>query len=126
VVPDVGSSVAQAATAPATDSTLPPIPPLPIPSVPTTAAVTRSAATVAAAVPDTAGMTSAFAAAIPKLAAQDHQVFHGLFSDPDRTGPVATVVSQLWGAPNAGGDSGPPPSGGALLNLFSDDGARGT
>jgi hypothetical protein len=71
-------------------------------------------------------MTSAFAAAVPKIAARDNQVFHGLFSDPDRTGPVATVVSQLWGVPNSGGDSGQPPSGGALRNLFSDDGTRGT
>ena len=126
VVPDAGNSVAQAATAPAANSTLPPIPPLPIPSVPSAAAATRAAATVAAAVPDTAGMTSAFAAAIPKMAAGDNQVFHGLFSDPDRTGPVASVVSQLWGVPSSGGDSGPPPSGAALLNLFSDDGSRGT
>ncbi|MFZ0422025.1 MAG: transglycosylase SLT domain-containing protein [Xanthobacteraceae bacterium] len=125
VVPDVGSSVAQAATAPAANSTLPPIPPLPIPSVPSAGAATRAAATLAAAVPDTAGMTSAFAAAIPKMAAADSQVFHGLFSDPDRTGPVASVVSQLWGVPGSGG-SGPPPSGSALLNLFSDDGSRGT
>ena len=126
VVPDVGSSVAQAATAPAANSTLPPIPPLPIPSVPSAGAATRAAATLAAAVPDTAGMTSAFAAAIPKMAAADSQVFHGLFSDPDRTGPVASVVSQLWGVPGSGGGGGPPPSGSALLNLFSDDGSRGT
>jgi hypothetical protein len=126
VVPDPANSVAQAAIAPVANSPLPPIPPLPIPSVPSAAAVTRSAATVAAAVPDTAGMTSAFAAAIPKMAASDNQMFHGLFSDPDRTGPVATVVSQLWGMPSPGGDRGPPPSGGALLNLFSDDGSRGT
>jgi hypothetical protein len=126
VVPDAGSSVAQAATAPAANSMLPPVPPLPIPSVPNTAAATRAAATVAAAAPDTAGMTSAFAAAIPKMAASDNQVFHGLFSDPDRTGPVATVVSQLWGVPGSSGNGNPPPSGGALLNLFTDDGSRGT
>jgi hypothetical protein len=133
VAPGLAGSTAQAANLPAAKSVLPPIPPLPIPSASAAAAVPPSAvppsaATVAAAIPDTAGMTSAFAAAIPKAAARDNQVFHGLFSDPDRTGPVATVVSQLWGVPNTdtGGNNGPPPSGGALLDLFKDDGSRGT
>jgi hypothetical protein len=126
VVPSLGGNTAQAANVSNATSVLPPIPPLPIPGVSAAAATPPPTITLAAAIPDTAGMTSAFAAAVPKLAARDNQVFHGLFSDPDRTGPVSTVVSQLWGVPNSGSSGGPPPSGGALLNLFTDDGSRGT
>jgi hypothetical protein len=85
-------------------------------------AATAATTTVAAAVPDTAGMTSAFAAAAPMRAGQDSEVFHGLFQDPGRSGPVAAVVSQLWGLPNpaaSAGDAGVPPSGG-MRELFSD------
>ena len=66
---------------------------------------------VAAAVPDTAGMTSAFAAPRAPVR-QDNEIFHGLFQDPGRTGPVAAVVSQLWGVSNtpAGPDGTPAPS----------------
>jgi len=85
-------------------------------------------------VPDTAGITSAFAAAAPSVvpaARQDNQMFHGLFADSDRGGPVASVVSQLWTAPNAApaqtaaaaaGAAAPPPVtlGGSLLDLFRD------
>ncbi len=56
----------------------------------------------AGAVPDTAGIASAFAAAIPKRVASDTQVFHGLFTDGGRTSPVAPVVSALWGVPRTG------------------------
>jgi hypothetical protein len=58
-------------------------------------------------------------------------MFHGLFADSDRGGPVASVVSQLWTAPNAApaqtaaaaaGAAAPPPVtlGGSLLDLFRD------
>jgi hypothetical protein len=67
-------------------------------------------------VPDTAGMTSAFADAVPKRVEQENQIFHGLFADPGRSGPVAEVVSQLWGVSNAS-----PGASGALLDLFKDD-----
>ncbi len=95
-------------------------------------AATAAAATtpVAAAVPDTAGMTSAFAeAAPPARIAPDNEIFHGLFSDPGRNGPVAAVVSQLWGAgstpPAGGADGSTTPSGGTLMDLFKDN-QRGT
>jgi hypothetical protein len=124
------ANTAATSSAAATNATLPVIPPLPIPNVPAPVAVpvapvtqTASAATV----PDTAGMTSAFAAAIPKRAAGDTAVFHGLFSDPDRTGPVSTVVSQLWGVVGtAKGGGQPSPSSGMMLDLFRDGGTRGT
>jgi len=131
VEPAAGGGSAQAANALDPDA-LPPVPPLPIPSAsPASAApaATASAASVAAAaVPDTAGMTSAFAAAVPKRASADNDVFHGLFSDPGRNTPVAAVVSQLWGVANAGsgGNGANAPSAGALLDLFKDDGSRGT
>jgi hypothetical protein len=84
-------------------------------------------AKTAAAVPDTAGMTNAFAAAAPKPAAQAaNQIFHGLFQDTDRTGPVAAVVSQLWTTPNVPteGAAEQPPRRGDMRNLFSDPGAK--
>ena len=110
---------------------------------PTTA---QAAAVPAAAAPDTAGIASVFAnavpavspdaaatpntfaAAIPKRAAQNDQIFHGLFADPDRTGAVAPIVSALWGVPTpaASGDGQPGPStGGSTLDLFKDS-AQGT
>jgi len=67
-------------------------------------------------VPDPAGMTSAFADAVPKRPAQDNQIFHGLFSDPGRSSPVAAVVSQLWGVSNTA-----PGVSGGLRDLFKND-----
>jgi hypothetical protein len=79
-----------------------------------------------AAVPDTAGMTGAFAAATPTPVAQAaNQMFHGLFQDTDRTAPVAAVVSQLWTTPNAppdGNGASGQPSRRDMRNLFSDPG----
>jgi hypothetical protein len=118
--------VAQAANSQTSYSAAQVIPPLPIPNVPApSAAVSAPVVQTASAtpVPDTAGITSAFAAAIPQKPASDTAVFHGLFSDPDRTGPVSNVVSQLWGV--AAGHQASPSSG-TLLNLFKDDGTRGT
>jgi len=93
-----------------------------------TAATASTATAVAPAVPDTAGMTSAFAAAAPERAPQDNAMFHGLFSDPGRTGPVAEVVSQLWGVagPASGANGTSTPSASAMLDLFKDNGERGT
>jgi hypothetical protein len=78
---------------------------------------------VAAAVPDTAGITSAYADANREPVQQDNEIFHGLFQDPGRTGPVAAVVSQLWGVSNtpAGPDGTPAPSAATLLDLFKDN-----
>jgi Transglycosylase SLT domain len=87
---------------------------------PTLPAVTPAAAPVAMA-PDTAGMTSAFADAAPKRVQQENDIFHGLFADPGRASPVAEVVSQLWGVSGATS----PDAGGALLDLFKDDGKSG-
>ena len=137
--PAVDTSVAQATPTPSTASA--PIaaapspimrPPMPVPNVANitpnvtpnatpnaTPNVTASVAakTAAAAVPDTAGLTSAFAAAAPQRAAANADVFHSLFSDPGRSTPVAAVVSQLWGV------SGASPS--AMSDLFKDDGSSG-
>ena len=84
-------------------------------------------AKTAAAVPDTAGMTGAFAAATPTPVAQAaKEIFHGLFQDTERTAPVAAVVSQLWTTPNAppdgNGASSQPSRRGDMRNLFSDPG----
>ncbi len=43
--------------------------------------------------------------------------FNGLFQDPDRTGPVAAVVSELWGVPN-----GSRQGGASMFDLFKDFG----
>jgi hypothetical protein len=78
-----------------------------------------AARTAAAIVPDTAGVTNAFAAAAPPRAAANVDVFHSLFSDPGRSTPVASVVSQLWGI----GGPNPSAAGGNILgDLFKDDG----
>jgi hypothetical protein len=84
-----------------------------------------AADSVAAGVPDTAGLTSAFADAAPKHSAPDTEVFHGLFQDPGRNGPVAAVVSQLWGVANPAPGAGSTPPAGSMLDLFKDN-ARGT
>jgi hypothetical protein len=77
----------------------------------------NAAKTAAAIVPDTAGVTSAFAAATPPASTvANTDVFHSLFSDPGRTTPIASVVSQLWvtgSSPNA------------MNDLFKDDGKSG-
>jgi len=85
------------------------------------------AAPAKTAVPDTAGMTGAFAAATPTPAAQAaNQIFHGLFQDTDRTAPVAAAISQLWTTPNAppdgNGAAAQPSRRGDMRNLFSDPG----
>jgi hypothetical protein len=96
-----------------------------------------STATAKSAVPDTAGITSAFAAAAPELAdasaaasAPAHSVsgvpmFHGLFQDTDRAAPVAAVVSQLWTTPNLPADASEQMQRSrqnGLHGLFQDDG----
>jgi hypothetical protein len=90
-------------------------------AVPTATAAPALAPTTAAAVPDTAGMTSAFADAVPTRGAQDNEIFHGLFQDPGRTGPVAAVVSQLWGLPNPAGANASAQSATMMHDLFKDD-----
>ncbi len=87
----------------------------------------QTAALASRAAPDTAGMTSAFAAVAPvsATAADRHeQIFHGLFQDTDRSGPVAAVVSQLWttplGLPAAPEGLASRPPAAALRDLFSD------
>jgi hypothetical protein len=71
----------------------------------------------AAAVPDTAGVTNAFAAATPPSpAVANTQVFHSLFTDTGRSTPVAAMVSQLW-------VTGTSPH--AMSDLFKDDGKNG-
>jgi hypothetical protein len=101
-----------------------PIPPMPIPSVSGASPVAMPGVSAAAAAPDTAGMTNAFAAAAPQVVAKDQDVFHGLFSDPGRSTPVAAVVSQLWGASGLTGTTAP--SAGAMMDLFKDDGQHNT
>jgi hypothetical protein len=100
------------------------IPFYPAAAAPASPSSTSSVPTpVAAAIPDTAGITSAYADANRAPVQQDHEIFHGLFQDPGRTGPVAAVVSQLWGVSNtpAGPDGTPAPSAATLLDLFKDN-----
>jgi len=104
-----------------------------------TAQLTASAASAKA--PDTAGITSAFAAATPvqmpessspatvpaaARAQNQNQMFHGLFQDTDRASPVAAIVSQLWTTPlvPVDGGSGQGSRQGDLRDLFSDTDQR--
>ncbi len=60
-------------------------------------------------------------AAIPKRAADDHQIFHGLFQDPDHAAPVASLVSELWTTSAAiSGANAAPQSSAGLRDLFKD------
>jgi Transglycosylase SLT domain len=111
-----GTDVAQATTAPS--ATLAPASVAASANTVASGMPTADAAkTAAAIVPDTAGVTSAFAAATPPSSAvANTDVFHSLFSDPGRTTPIASVVSQLWvtgSSPNA------------MNDLFKDDGKSG-
>jgi Transglycosylase SLT domain len=104
-----------------------------------TAQLTVSAASAKA--PDTAGITSAFAAATPVQMPESsspatvpgaakvqnqNQMFHGLFQDTDRASPVAAIVSQLWTTPlvPVDGGSGQGSRQGDLRDLFSDTDQR--
>ena len=79
-------------------------------------------------VPDTAGMTTAFAAASQPTptAAQANRIFHGLFKDTARAVPIDAMVSQLWTTPNVSpetsGTPGQPKPRRDLRGLFSDSG----
>ena len=88
-----------------------------------TAAATTDTAGVGGA-PDTAGIATAFAAAIPALKPDDTQVFHGLFADDHRTVPLAPLVSALWSTPTGASPSGAlaqkSKSNGLMLDLFRD------
>jgi len=94
----------------------------------TTEAVTGTAA--AATVPDTAGIASAFAAAVPAPKADDNQVFHSLFADGNRAAPLAPVVSALWSVPNATPGAGTTatqkPIANGMLDLFKDPPVKGS
>jgi hypothetical protein len=89
-----------------------------------TAATQTATAQTRSAVPDTAGITNAFAAAVPPHPARDEKVFHGLFADRNRTSPLAPMVSALWGVPSASGSGSASPAQklapGGMLNLFTD------
>jgi len=117
--PVSGTSIAQATTTPSiTSGVAPALPPL---AIPAGMPVPDAAKTAAAAVPDTAGMTSAFAAATPQRAAANTDVFHSLFSDPGRSTPIAALVSQLWGVSGASPSASPV----SMSDLFKDDGNSG-
>jgi Transglycosylase SLT domain len=89
-------------------------------------AVADAAATTpaTAAAPDTAGITGAFAAAVPTPKADDTQVFHGLFADGSRAAPLAPFITALWGVPSiaasAATASAPKAASGGMLDLFKD------
>jgi len=111
-------STAAADTAPSAESVLRNTPiAASVPTIPVTRGAKSPAPVPVAMAPDTAGMTSAFAEAAPKRVQQENQIFHGLFADPGRSGPVAEVVSQLWGVSNAA----PLGASGAMHDLFKDD-----
>ncbi len=127
------SAVMQAAnnTAPAISTlSLAPVPSAPIAIAPLAAAQPRTVT----AVPDTAGITSAYAAAVPIRNRADTQIFHGLFADTSGDTPsapsqpayrgTAQVTGPLWSVPgsSAAGAAAPPPTAIAanFLDLFKD------
>lgn len=87
-------------------------------------AATAQAGNGPAAAPDTAGIANAFATAVPQRVADDTQVFHGLFTDGNRSSPVAPVVSALWRVPHVASSAdaapAPKPASARTLHLFQD------
>jgi hypothetical protein len=79
-------------------------------------------------VPDTAGITNAFAAATPPAPTQQDGglMFHALFQNVARNGPVGSAAGELWSTPDSGavapGAAAPVPTAaaGSLLDLFKD------
>ena len=73
------------------------------------------------AAPQSASAAATAVAAVPRHAAQDHQIFHGLFQDPDQAAPVASLVSELWTTSAAiSGVNTAPQSSAGLRDLFKD------
>jgi Transglycosylase SLT domain len=85
------------------------------------------------AVPDIAGITNAYAAAVPVRNRADMQIFHGLFADSNSEAPstpppaaarIVPAAAPLWSVPNsaASGAAAPPPTAVAanFLDLFKD------
>ena len=118
------AAAAATATRPSAANPAPrPVRTIPIVPSPVGDGIADALPSVAAAVPDTAGMTNAFAAAVPAPARQGNEMFHGLFVDPGRSGPVAEVVSQLWGAgnPAPAASASPAAAPGIMHDLFKND-----
>lgn len=107
------------------------IAPVPLTAVPFAAAEARTIPKRM--VPDTAGITSAYAAAVPIRNREDTQIFHGLFADATsgalsasarHVARVAPAAGPLWSVPgsSAAGAAAPPPTAVAanFLDLFKD------
>jgi hypothetical protein len=95
---------------------------VPTPGPAASGTATAAASSAAAAVPDTAGIANAYAAA-STASANDRQVFHSLFVDGKRTAPLAQVASALWSVPEAPSDSNAKPQkpvANGMLDLFKD------
>jgi len=120
-------------TAPLSIAPSPTVPPVPLATAPLAAAAARTVPLPM--VPDTAGITSAYAAAVPIRNPGDTQIFHGLFADassgasnaPARPAArVALATGPLWSVPNSSpaGAAAPPPTAVAanFLDLFKDTG----
>lgn len=127
--PDLpAAQVMQAANNPA--SIAPPMLIAPNPTIPLAAAplaMAESRTVARPTVPDTAGITSAYAAAVPIRNRTDTQIFHGLFADMGDGAPVAhgaPATGALWSVPgsSATGAAAPPPTAVAanFLDLFKD------
>jgi hypothetical protein len=130
------SQPAVSAVMQAANSSAPIVTPLPLASTPTFPITTAPLAAAQARtppVPDTAGITSAYAAAVPIRNRADTQIFHGLFADENggtrsaaaRPGPQsAQATGPLWSVPesSATGAAAPPPTAVAanFLDLFKD------
>jgi transglycosylase-like protein with SLT domain len=100
-------------------------------SIPLAAAQARTVPVPTA--PDTAGITSAYAAAVPIRNREDTQIFHGLFADPasgasdspaQPLARAARAAGPLWSVPgsSAAGAAAPPPTPvvANFLDLFKD------
>jgi len=117
IVPHTTTTAATAATGVSAPAALS------VRTIPIPGRATAPAADTATPIPDTAGLANAFAAATAAPTRPQNEIFHGLFADPGRNGPVAEVVSQLWGVPAtaAGGNRASAPASPMMHELFKDD-----
>ena len=106
--------------------------PTTMPVLPVRETAVSAAPTPAAAATDTAGITSAYAAAaVPARAQETGSVFGSLFHDDGRQTAIAPVVNELWGGRASGARAASrlpmpsfgerhSPAGGSTLDLFRD------
>lgn len=112
-------TASNAAPSTSTAENIPPAP-IPVPNLPSVPVAPPAPPATATAAPDTAGITSAFAAAVPTPTVPATDIFHGLFQDTDHAAPLGSAVSALWGVTNSNNAAADAAASVGMLDLFKD------